>query len=85
VIEQFQPVLVDSGDLLMLDWQESAPVLKDQQGNTVEYSVVDNGGGDASSFIVVIIAILALACFAAMILVLALGFFIFKRKKVKPV
>jgi hypothetical protein len=85
VIEQFQPVLVDSGDLLMLDWQESAPVLKDQQGNTVEHSVVDNFGGDDSPFIVVIIAILALACFAAMILVLALGFFIFKRKKVKPV
>jgi hypothetical protein len=84
-MEQFQPVFVDPGDFLMLDWQESAPVLKDQQGNTVEYSVVQNGGGDASRLILVIIGALALACFAAMTFVLVLGIFIFKRKKAKPV
>ena len=84
VIEQFQPVQVASGDVLVLDWQESAPVLQDQQGNIVEHSVVDNGGGIDSPFMAVIIVCLALSCFGAMTFVLALGFFVFIRKKARP-
>lgn len=84
-IEQFQPVPVEAGDLLRLDWHDGAPVLKDQHGNAVEYSVTQNSAGGGAPFMVLIIGVLALACLAAMTLMLALGFFVFKRKKVKPV
>jgi hypothetical protein len=84
VIEEFQPILVESGDLLMLDWKESSPVLKDQQGNTVVYTGASDSGGDSFPIIFVIVATLAFACFSSMTIFLVLGLIIFKRKKVRP-
>jgi hypothetical protein len=43
IIEQFRPVQVGPGDVLSLDWRERVPVLKDQQGNTVERSIMNDG------------------------------------------
>lgn len=85
VIEQFQPVPVQAGDILRLDWQESAPVLTDQRGSTVEYSVWNNGAGDDWPFLTIVIGVLALVCLAVMTLILAAGFVLFRRKRVKPI
>jgi hypothetical protein len=83
VIEQFKTILVDSGDRLTLDWQENTPVLRDQTGNVVDYSVWNKPGFDNSLILILMIGALAFACLVGITIVFVTGFFLLRRRKTK--